>query len=206
MANDDLFAARAEPAATYRILDANRNRCLEGLRVVEEHVRFVWEDQHLVNVCKQLRHDLVSALAPLSLGALHAARDTLRDVGTSVTTPSEYERVDPAAVVAANWSRVQQALRCLEEYAKVIAPSVSQTLESLRYRTYTLERAVTMLATSLTRLAAAQLYVLVDGGPTESVFRERVTMLADAGVDVLQLRDKSLAERELLCAPACCAS
>ena len=55
----------AGPATIYRILDANRNRCLEGLRVVEEHVRFIWEDQHLVAQCKQLRHDLVTVLASL---------------------------------------------------------------------------------------------------------------------------------------------
>jgi thiamine-phosphate pyrophosphorylase len=198
MPADDSMRTPGNPAAIYRILDANRNRCLEGLRVVEDYVRFVWEDQHLVNVCKQLRHDLVEALAPISQRSLHASRDTLRDVGTRVTTASEYRREDLSAVVAANWNRAQQALRSLEEYTKVIAPRASERLESLRYRVYTVERAVTTLGASLDRLSASRLYVLVDGCSSTSAFSTLVEQLIQAGVDVLQLRDKSLADRELL--------
>lgn len=188
----------ADAAAAYRILDANRNRCLEGLRVVEDYVRFVWNDQHLVRLCKELRHELVSILTHLPQACLHSARDTLGDVGTSVTTPSEYQRVNAEAVLAANWSRVQQSLRCLEEYSKTVAPQMPPALEALRYRTYTLERAMTTLAASAARLATAQLYVLIDGRTSEAEFRAQVTTLVDAGVDVLQLRDKKLSDRELL--------
>ena len=45
-------------AGVFRILDANLNRCHEGLRVVEEYLRFELEDTHLAGTCKQLRHDL----------------------------------------------------------------------------------------------------------------------------------------------------
>ena len=166
MPADDSTRTPADSAAIYRILDANRNRCLEGLRVVEDCLRFVWEDQHLVNVCKQLRHDLVEALEPFPQRGLHASRDTLGMSARRVATASEYRRENLRAVVAANWSRAQQALRSLEEYAKVLAPQVSARLESLRYRAYTVERAVTMLDASLDRLAAARLYVLVDGCST----------------------------------------
>ena len=191
-------AQSANSAAAFRILDANRNRCLEGLRVVEDYVRFVWNDQHLVRLCKELRHELASILARLPQNCLHAARDTQRDVGTSVTTPSESQRANAESVLAANWSRVQQSLRCLEEYSKVIAPPVSSALEALRYRTYTLERAMTILTASVERLAVAHLYVLIDGRSTEAEFRAQVMMLVEAGVDVLQLRDKKLSDRELL--------
>ncbi len=121
-----------------------------------------------------------------------------RDVGTAVTTAGEYRRENVRAVVAANWSRAQQALRSLEEYAKVLAPQVSARLESLRYRAYTVERAVTMLDASVDRLAAARLYVLVDGCSSANDFRALVEQLMEAGVDVLQLRDKLMADRELL--------
>ncbi|MHB8973834.1 MAG: thiamine phosphate synthase [Pirellulaceae bacterium] len=195
---NDAMRTPEDSAAIYRILDVNCNRCLEGLRVVEDYVRFVWEDRHLVHVCKQLRHDLVEALAPIPQRGLHASRDTLRDVGTSVTTASEYRRADLAAVVAANWSRAQQALRSLEEYTKVLAPQASARLESLRYRAYTVERAVTTLDASVERLAAARLYVLVDGCSSRDACCTLVEQLIRAGVDVLQLRDKTLADRELL--------
>ncbi|NLX53972.1 MAG: thiamine phosphate synthase [Planctomycetaceae bacterium] len=188
----------AGPATIYRILDANRNRCLEGLRVVEEHVRFIWEDQHLVAQCKQLRHDLVTVLASLPRAELQAARDVLADVGTSVTTHSEYERADVDSVVAANWSRVQQSLRSLEEYLKVLAPAAAAQLEVLRYRSYTIERAVTVLSASRDRLAAARLYVLVDGRASLGVFRQLIERLVQGGADMLQLRDKTLSDRALL--------
>jgi thiamine-phosphate pyrophosphorylase len=165
---------------------------------VEEFVRFVWEDAHLVGLCKQLRHDLVTALGCVPQGDLHTARDVLRDVGTGVTTATEYRRADLQCVVAANWSRVQQALRSLEEYAKVIAPQAAPQLEALRYRAYTVERAVTILSASVDQLASARLYVLVDGRSSLSEFRQLVEQLIQGGVDVLQLRDKTLPDRELL--------
>jgi thiamine-phosphate pyrophosphorylase len=194
----DSAASSADSAGAFRILDANRNRCLEGLRVVEDYVRFVWNDRHLVRLCKELRHELVSVFACLPQDCLQASRDTRRDVGTNVTTPSEFQRANAESVLAANWSRVQQSLRCLEEYSKVVAPPASPALEALRYRTYSLQRAMTMLTTSVERLAAAQLYVLIDGRSTEAEFRAQVMMLIEAGVDVLQLRDKKLSDRELL--------
>lgn len=50
----------------------------------------------------------------------------------------------------------------------------------------------------LTRLTRSQLYVLVDGRDDETQFQDLVSKLVEAGVDVLQLRDKRLADRELL--------
>ena len=48
------------------------------------------------------------------------------------------------------------------------------------------------------RLEAAQLYVLVDGRESKQAFETFARALIDAGVDVLQLRDKHLADRQLL--------
>ena len=55
-----------------------------------------------------------------------------------------------------------------------------------------------MLDAGLDRLAAARLYVLVDGCSTANDFRTLVEQLMEAGVDVVQLRDKMLADRALL--------
>lgn len=48
------------------------------------------------------------------------------------------------------------------------------------------------------RLADAQLYVLLDGQPTESAFCELAQSLIRAGVHMVQLRDKTLCDRDLL--------
>jgi thiamine-phosphate pyrophosphorylase len=187
-----------DETAIYRILDANLNRALEGIRVVEEYCRFAREDEHLAGQCKALRHELVACVAPLSRERLHAARDALTDVGVSLNTRQEYIRSDVNSVVAANWSRVEQALRSIEEYLKVVTPALAETVERLRYRAYVLERATSLLEHARRRLHGAQLYVLLDGRSSADEFRGTVDRLIAGQVDVIQLRDKKLSDRELL--------
>jgi thiamine-phosphate pyrophosphorylase len=180
-----------------RIIDANANRASEGLRVVEEFVRFVLDDGHLTELCKWLRHDLAAALKPLAASDLCAARDTCGDIGTSVATEDEYQRADPLDVALASQKRVEQSLRCIEEYSKTLAPGVASAVEQLRYRAYTLGKAIVTTSSSLQRLADARLYVLIDGRSSEAEFERLANSLVEAGVHVLQLRDKRLADREL---------
>ena len=98
----------ATPIRPSVILDAAANRAHEGLRVIEDYIRFVLDDQHLARLCKQLRHDFTSAIRRLPLEDRLTARDTLADVGASLTTPEERQRADAADVLAANFSRLQE--------------------------------------------------------------------------------------------------
>lgn len=184
--------------ATLRVLDANANRAAEGLRVVEEYLRFVLDDAHLTEVCKQLRHALAAALQDIPACDRLAARDTAHDVGTHITTPQEYRRERPADVVAASFHRVQQALRCLEEYGKLAWPAAAVRFEPLRYRAYTLQGAVGITERSVRRLAAARLYVLIDGRSSADALAGLAASLIAAGVQLLQLRDKTLPDRDLV--------
>lgn len=188
----------ADRIATLRILDANANRAAEGLRAVEEYARFACDDAHLSLLCKQLRHELTALLARLPAEAIIAARETQADVGTTLATEGERTRVELADVARANCKRVEQALRCLEEYAKLVDAEVSTRIRNLRYRAYTLARAFEIGENSRQRLATALLYVLVDGRASEAEFASLVSSLIEAGVHVLQLRDKELSDRELL--------
>lgn len=181
-----------------RILDAAANRASEGLRVVEDYARFALDDRHLMRLVKELRHDLTAALADVPTAARMAARETQADVGAEVHTAAEFARADLAAVAMASGERVAQSLRSLEEYAKLLGPVVAARLSALRYRHYTFQRALQIVADSRTWLANARLYVLVDGGADEADFARRVQELVAAGVDVLQLRDKRLDDRTLL--------
>lgn len=197
--NDDPPTRPAtDQAGTLRILDANANRATEALRVVEEHLRFVLEDRHLTALCKQLRHDLTAVLASLRSEKFPAVRDTIGDVGTDVETPAEYRREGTSSIVTANQKRAEQALRVLEEYAKAVDPAAAAKIEQLRYRAYTLGKAVATTTASRQHLADARLYVLVDGRDSAETFGTLVQQLVEAGVDVLQLRDKQLSDRELL--------
>ena len=71
-----------------------------------------------------------------------AARDTLADVGADVSTAAEGHRPDAAAVAGAAFQRLQQSLRSLAEFTKLFDAGMAANMESLRYRAYTLQRAV----------------------------------------------------------------
>ena len=187
-----------DTTGVWRILDAAANRAGEGLRVVEDYVRMVLDDRHLTGLCKSLRHELTGVLAALPEDLRAAARDTQADVGVGITLSTEQSRASLHDVVAANFKRLQQSLRSLEEFAKLAQPPAAAAIEQLRYRTYTLQRAVDLTHDSMTRLAEARLYVLVDGRASEHDLAELVTALVAAGVDLLQLRDKTLGDRALL--------
>jgi thiamine-phosphate pyrophosphorylase len=188
----------ADRLAALRIIDANFNRATEGLRVVEEQCRFALGNRDLTERLKQLRHDLTAAVSVLPREHLHAARETQTDVGTTVTTASEGTRRSLAQIAAANWQRVQESLRCLEEYAKLLDPALAARVEALRYQAYTFSKAYTTRAFCQAQLAARRLYVLIDGGSSECAFAERVQDLVEAGVHILQLRDKQLDDRTLI--------
>ncbi len=188
----------ADETAAWRTIDANFNRAVEGLRVVEDHARFVLNDRFLAGACKQLRHDLTTVLTAMDqVNARVIARDTLADVGTSITSPQETQRPSMKQLVAANWQRASQALRVIEEFAKLLGHSGSP-FESLRYQTYTLAKAFALNERSQDVWRDRRLYVLIDGCQSEAAFAALVTQLITAGVHVLQLRDKQLDDRTLL--------
>jgi thiamine-phosphate pyrophosphorylase len=185
-------------APLFRILDASLNRATEGLRVVEDYVRFALDDPFLTGETKSLRHDLAAAAAAFPSLDRHAARDTVRDVGTGLTTPAEHARSDMWAVCLASLKRTEQSLRSLEEYAKLTDPAFAQSMESLRYRLYTFEKAIDVGRSSRERLENVRLCVLVDGCASIGEFERLVAALVEAGVCMIQLRDKRLDDRELL--------
>ncbi len=191
-------AVRVDQAAVLRVIDAATNRAREGLRVVEDYVRFVLDDGHLTEHFKRLRHELTSTLEPISIQLRLAARETQADVGTELSTESEQQRERPDAVLTANFCRLQESLRTLEEFVKLVDPRLAARLEQLRYHSYTLQRAVEITRASNERLAEARLYVLLDGQASPEDFQVLARELVLAGVDVLQLRDKQLDDRALL--------
>ena len=181
-----------------RTFDAAANRAREGLRVVEDGLRFALDDRHLTEICKQIRHDLAAAMRGVPWPDRLAARETQSDVGTNIATSQERQRADGADVMTANLLRVQEALRSLEEYGKTFDPEMAARLEQLRYRVYTLHRAIDITQRNTERLAHAQLYVLLDGRATLAEFQVLAQSLISAGVDLIQLRDKRLPDRALL--------
>ena len=187
-----------------RVLDASINRAGEGLRVVEDYVRMVTGDAFLSSQLKQLRHDLTTATESIDSAARLAARDSEQDVGRNVQTETEYQREQSSSLIQSNMARVQQSLRAIEEFAKTADPQVAKATEQLRYRAYTVEKAVMTTVLSLKNLGHAKLYVLVnalgDGSDDFAAMRAHVSQLIEAGVDLIQLRDKELSDRQCVVA------
>lgn len=186
--------------AAMRIFDASTNRALEAARVVEDVVRFGLDDALLTDQWKQLRHELAKVAAMLPAAGRLAARDTMQDVGTRISTETEQARADVDALLRANCERLKQSLRGMEESAKLLAgvglltPEAATTLESLRYRGYTLEKATLLSVDCSRRLANARLYWITDA--TQPL--ETIEKVLRAGVDVVQLRDKMATDRQLI--------
>lgn len=183
-------------SAVLRIIDANANRAMEGLRVAEDYARFVLDDAHLTTVGKNLRHDLTAALAQYPFTQRAASRDTQADVGVSISTAGEKSRATLADIVAANLQRVKEAIRTIEECDKLASQAGS--FEAIRYRVYSWEKSLAGVSLGQQSFADRRLYVLIDIDESLDNFRDRATALAAAGVDVIQLRDKQASDRELL--------
>jgi thiamine-phosphate pyrophosphorylase len=180
------------PAGVWRAVDAAANRAAEALRVVEDIVRFALDDARLTALAKELRHECGRLLAREPLARRAALRDVAGDVGAGRTAEAALGRSSPADLVAANAARAGQALRSLEECAAVVAPAEAGGFERLRYRLYELERLALVAARARDRLVGIDLCVLVDGRTHADAFGRLVTAIVDAGVRMIQVRDKSL--------------
>jgi thiamine-phosphate pyrophosphorylase len=184
-------------SATLRIIDANRNRALEALRVLEDLARFSVGDATLTEGLKAARHAITLALAGLDAGALLASRDAAGDPGTAITGAAESSRPNLHALAIANGSRATEALRSLEEALKLVDPTAASRIERVRYRTYDLARDV---ALRLAGTAPRQwtVCVLLTESLCSMPWLDTAKAALDGGADCLQLREKELGGAELL--------
>lgn len=168
--------------ALYRILDANLDRVREGLRIIEEWCRFGLNNSHFTDECKQLRQEMALWHNP----AFRAARNTPADPGTQLSHPQEEERDGIASVLQANFCRIQEALRVLEEYAKVYDPHFAAAAKQIRYRVYTLESDL-LAFDRFQKLHSAKLYLVTS--PSNNLFNV-VEAALEGGLTLVQYRDK----------------
>ena len=188
-----------EKRSIYRMLDANLNRALEALRVIEDYARFALDSRILTERAKTLRHRLTQALLrEESLEKeLIFARDTLRDVGTDLARSHDLSREGLGAILHANFRRLEEALRVLEESLKVERPEAAREVQEIRYETYTLEKELEFRRVPKEALKKALLYVILDTRLVKGDIIEVAKAVATSGTDVIQLRDKVSRDREV---------
>jgi thiamine-phosphate pyrophosphorylase len=120
----------------FRVLDANLNRAREGLRVLEDTARFVWNDRVLFQSLRQSRH-LLDKTTRAAYPHLVGGRESGTDLGRRM---AEGKSRNWPGLVAANFRRVQEAVRVLEEYGKVFSPGASGRFKKVRFRMYVYEK------------------------------------------------------------------
>jgi thiamine-phosphate pyrophosphorylase len=118
-----------------RLIDANLNRLREGIRVVEDINRYLYNNKEITSKLKSLRHSVAKAYDPKRL--YH--RDILGDIQKkSIST--ELNRNSIEDIVIANFSRAQESSRVLEESFKLSNTQLSEHFKAIRYQLYEMER------------------------------------------------------------------
>lgn len=125
----------------YRIIDANLNRVMEGIRVSEDIVRFSSDNETLTEKLKGLRHDVFTAIKDLRnehLDELVSSRD-VHDVGRK-SNETEKIRENLVDLFLANTQRGKESLRVLEEVLKLFDSDLSQKFKKFRFKLYEIEK------------------------------------------------------------------
>ena len=126
-----------------RLIDANLNRLREGIRVVEDIFRYVYNDKQTALKLKELRH--LSRLE--NYIELLETRDVKNDVLRS-SIKSEQNRTDLYSILIANFKRAQESSRVLEEFCKLISVKDSENFKYIRYELYNLEIVLTKITSN----------------------------------------------------------
>jgi thiamine-phosphate pyrophosphorylase len=186
-----------------RLMDANLDRLSEGLRVLEDVSRFILGDARTTETLKRLRHELTST-DPKFKNKLLAARDSENDIGRESPVKG-IKRKHISDLVTANAKRAQEALRVLEEFAKL--PEIpsdiqSRNFEQARFTLYEIERALIMqLSRQDKRDRINGLYIIIDAEKlTGWSVTEATQQVVEGGASVVQFRSKHANKRDLIAA------
>ena len=169
-----------------QIIDANLDRAREGIRVIEDWCRFYLDNDERIKTLKDWRQ---------RLGLLHhqnykLARCTSSDQGIGLTHDAQKERKSCGELISANCSRVQEALRVLEEFSRNSDPELAQTSAEIRYSLYELE--ITILkhsihSTRTEKLKSCNLCLITSD---QEGLIDTVLKSLTAGVKMIQYRSK----------------
>ena len=128
---------------TLRLIDANLNRLREGIRVVEDIFRYVYNDKETSSKLKSLRHLTRLENYVELLETRDIKNDVLRD-----SIKSEQNRSDLYSILIANFKRAQESSRVLEEFCKLESIKDSETFKYIRYELYNLEIVLTKITSN----------------------------------------------------------
>ncbi len=118
-----------------RTIDANLNRFKEGIRVVEDILRYEFNSP-LAKELKNIRHIKIKNYKDFI-----SQRDSLNDI-LKPSTKSEQTRSSLEDIIIANLKRAQESARVLEEIFKIENINLSESFKNARYKLYSIEKEI----------------------------------------------------------------
>ena len=122
----------------FRTLDANINRFKEGIRVVEDILRYEFNSS-LAKELKNLRHIKIKEYEEII-----KHRDSINDI-LKPSTNTELKRNSLKDIIISNLKRAEESSRVLEEIYKLIDINTSEKFKEARYKLYNLEKEIILL-------------------------------------------------------------
>ena len=185
-------STESEDLRIYQIIDANLDRAREGLRVLEDWARFGLGENDSVKRIKNFRQ----ILGKNHLEIYKQSRNFIEDECKGLTHKEQSKRNAPDQIISSNAGRVQEALRVIEEFARLHNHELSKIASEIRYEIYTLE--IDLLNLSKYKdsgeiLKENNLYVITD--QRENLL-EIIENILIAGVKIIQHRFKKGTDKD----------
>ncbi len=118
-----------------RTIDANLNRFKEGIRVVEDILRYEYNSP-LAKELKEIRHIKIP-----NYDEIIKHRDSMNDI-LKPSTKEELKRGSIKDIIISNLKRAEESARVLEEIYKIIDINTSETFKNARYKLYNYEKEI----------------------------------------------------------------
>ena len=126
-----------------RLIDANLNRLREGIRVVEDIFRYIYNNKEISTKLKSLRHIARTKNYYELLETRDVENDVLRE-----SIKSEQNREDLNSILIVNFKRAQESSRVLDELTKLSSIEDSENFKYIRYELYNLEIVLTKITSN----------------------------------------------------------
>jgi len=187
-----------------KILDANLNRSREGLRVCEDILRFLFQDDKLTKRIKTLRHNLTDVFISSSFNKKEIIQH--RNIHTDKTKyfnpEQEFSKKNIEEIFESNIQRVQESLRVLEEITKLEDINLSKEFKTLRFKAYDVEKVFFLIPTMKKvpfNIDDLKLYVILDLDwcKNKDIFKITEDLIVE-NVKTIQLKGGNSTGKELL--------
>jgi thiamine-phosphate pyrophosphorylase len=177
----------------YSSLDANINRCIEGIRVCEDIFRFGLKNIFSAEF-KNLRHRVAEIISSIPVDLLLDGRDVLHDEQRFINTECEMKRENIRDIFRSNIHRSIEAARVIEELSKSFNTNVAESFQQIRFSLYELEKKGWFIIKKdeLMNKFHYSLYTIIDSGfvPIDQMY-DTAKILIDSGAEIIQLRMKN---------------